>query len=290
VRGRLVHEAADPSLLPVIGDRVRCFMGSADSNSAIEEVLPRRSLLVRVAAGSVGIQALAANVDYVLITSSLNQDLNYNRLDRYLTMAFDSGAQPVVVLTKKDLNPDWQKTLHECRAHAKGVTVLAVSADQDESWLPLADYVSRDKVAVLVGSSGVGKSTLINRLLGYEALNTGGIRKDDDKGRHTTTARSMWRSQAQGWIIDTPGMRELQLLDNEEGLSLAFPDIEGLFLNCRFQDCGHQSEPSCAVKEALQSGALAVERWESYGKLQREIELQKRKSERASRGRLPRRR
>ena len=249
-----------------------------------------QKFLARKGAGAVGIQALAANVDFVLIVSSVNQDLNYNRLDRYLTLAFDSGAVPVVVLTKRDLNPDWARIRDEVVAHAPTVKVIAVSADVEESWLPLAEFVAKDKVAVLLGSSGVGKSTLTNRLLGFEALDTGGIRKDDDKGRHTTTARSMWRTKSLGWIIDTPGMRELQLLDNEEGLSRAFSDVEDLFSGCRFSDCRHDKEPGCAVKRAIASGTLAQERWDNYEKLQREVEFQKRKSERSTRGRPPGRR
>lgn len=278
VRGRLFHEAASVLELPAVGDHVR---GELSGDSAvIEEVLPRRTLLARQAAGGRGPQALAANVDYVLIASSLNQDLNFKRIDRYLTLAFDSGAQPVIVLTKRDLNPGWQALRTECELHAPGVVTVAVCAQQDDSWAQLAAFLANDKVAVLLGSSGVGKSTLSNRLLGSEILDTGGIRLDDDKGRHTTTSRSMWRTKSGGWIIDTPGMRELQLLDNEDGLARTFEDVEELAGRCRFGNCAHGNEPGCAVKTALEDGSLALERWESYGKLQREIDFQKKKAAR----------
>ncbi len=275
VRGRLFHEAKSVLELPAVGDHVRGVL-SGDS-AVIEEVLPRRSFLARQAAGGRVPQALAANVDFVLIASSLNQDLNYKRLDRYLTLSFDSGAQPVVVLTKSDLNPAWPAIKEECERHAPGVLVVVVSTQADQSWAQLTPMVSADKVAVLLGSSGVGKSTLTNHLLGTEQAYTGGIRLDDDKGRHTTTSRSMWRTQTGGWIIDTPGMRELQLLDNDDGLARTFEDVEELFGRCKFGNCGHGNEPGCAVKAALNDGSLPVERWESYGKLQREIALQKKK-------------
>lgn len=278
VRGRLKHEATSAVDLPSIGDWVRGELSG--DQAVIEEVLPRRSFLARQAAGGGGPQPLAANVDFVMIATSLNQDLNFNRLDRYLTLAFDSGAQPVLVLTKRDLNPGWRAVKAECEWHAVGVQVVAISREEDESWRALDPFVALDRVAVLLGSSGVGKSTLINCLLGREVLVTSGIREDDDKGRHTTTSRSMWRTKAGGWIIDTPGMRELQMLDHGEGLTKTFADVEELFGHCRFGDCRHHREPDCAVKAALEEGSLSWERWESYGKLQREIEFQSRKAAR----------
>lgn len=278
IRGRLFHEATSVVQLPTVGDLVRGEL--AGDAAVIEEVLPRRSFLARQAAGGRTPQALAANVDFVLIATSLNQDLNFKRLDRYFTLAFDSGSQPVLVLTKKDLNPNWPALKAECELHAPGVTVVAISTLEDQSWAQLTPMVSDGKVAVVLGSSGVGKSTLSNRLLGSEVLDTGGIRLDDDKGRHTTTARSMWLTKTGGWIIDTPGMRELQLLDNEAGLARAFEDVEELFGRCKFGNCGHSNEPGCAVKAALEDGSLPLERWESYGKLQKEIAFQKKKSAR----------
>jgi ribosome biogenesis GTPase len=278
MRGRLQFQAADAAALPVIGDVVRGQISG--ERAVIEGIEPRRSLIARQAAGGKGAQPLAANVDFVLIATSLNQDLNFNRLDRYLTLAFDSGAQPVLVLTKRDLNPDWAALKAECETRAPGVAVAAVSAQEEGSWAQLAPFVSEGKAAVLLGSSGVGKSTLTNRLLGSDLLDTGGIRFDDDKGRHTTTSRSMWPTHTGGWIIDTPGMRELQMLDHEEGLARTFADVEELFGHCRFRDCNHFKEPGCAVKAALEEGALAWERWESYGKLQREIDFQSRKAAR----------
>lgn len=278
VRGKLKHEASSAMELPVIGDHVRGQL--TGDGAVIEEILPRRSLLARQAAGSKKPQPMAANVDFVMIATSVNQDLNLKRLDRYFTLAFDSGAVPVLVLTKRDLNPDWPRLKAECEAHAPKVTVVAVSTLEDDSWSQLTPFIVQDKVAVLLGSSGVGKSTLTNRLLGAEELDTGGIRLDDDKGRHTTTSRSMWRTKGGGWIIDTPGMREIQLLDNEDGLARTFEDVEALFPLCKFGNCQHNKEPGCAVKKAISDGTLPMDRWESYKKLQLEVESQQRKAPR----------
>lgn len=184
------------------------------------------------------------------------------------------------MLTKRDLHPDWQALHAECEVRVPGVPVVAVSTMHPQSWEFLEPFLSQEKVAAVVGSSGVGKSSLINQLLGSTALNTGGIRADDDKGRHTTTSRSMWRTRTGGWIIDSPGMRELQLLENEDGLSKTFDDVEELFASCRFSNCGHDSEPNCAVKDALENGSLAESRWKSYRKLQREMEFRMKKSKR----------
>ncbi len=273
VRGRLLHEAVSPIDLPVVGDIVRCA-AAGEELAVIERVESRRSLLTRKGAAEKGLQAIAANVDFVLIASSLNQDLNRNRLDRYLTLAWDSGAQPVLVLTKSDLDPDWASARARVQLDFPGLPVHAVRAGGDLS--ELARYLEDDRVAVVVGSSGVGKSTLINGLIGKEVLKTSEIREDDDKGRHTTTSRSMWRAGA-GWLIDTPGVRELQLLGHEDGLSSAFHDVAELALRCRFGNCRHETEPACAIRAALKSGVLARERWENFLKLERELAWQRRK-------------
>jgi ribosome biogenesis GTPase len=273
LRGRLLHEALHSTDLPVVGDVVGCIL-SGEELAVIESIEPRRSLLTRKGAAEKGIQAIAANVDYVLIATSLNQDFNRVRLDRYLTLAWDSGALPVFILTKRDLDPEWERRAAEMEAMFPGVSVHAVEAGGDLS--ALASFVSEGKVSVVVGSSGVGKSTLINGLLGREILKTGGIRGDDDKGRHTTTSRSMWRAGS-GWVIDTPGLRELQMLGHEEGLDAAFQDIADIASLCKFGNCRHREEPGCAILRALDEGSLERERWESFLKLERELAWQRRK-------------
>lgn len=273
VRGRLLHEAQQSTDLPVVGDVVGCIL-SGEELAVIEKLGPRRSLLTRKSAAEKGIQAIAANVDFVLIATSLNQDFNRGRLDRYLTLAWDSGAQPVLVLTKRDLDPAWQAQVVEIESQYPGIPVHAVEAGGNLS--ALAGYLADGKTSVVVGSSGVGKSTLINGLVGEEVLKTGEIREDDDKGKHTTTSRSMWRAQG-GWVIDTPGLRELQMLGHEEGLGSAFQDVTDLAGLCKFGNCAHQTEPGCAIQRALEDGALEGERWESYLKLERELAWQRRK-------------
>jgi ribosome biogenesis GTPase / thiamine phosphate phosphatase len=225
---------------------------------------------------------LAANVDVVLIVSSVNQELNLRRLERYLTLAWESGARPVLVLTKSDLSDDVPAALAEVESVAFGAPVHAISSVTGEGLDEVRAYLRPGVTAALLGSSGVGKSTLVNTLAGEELLETREIR-DDGKGRHTTTRRELVQLPGGGLVIDTPGMREVQLWIAEEGLEEAFEDVTELFGRCRFSDCAHQSEPGCAVKEALANGTLSPERWESYLKLQRELEhLERRLDKRAA--------
>ncbi len=274
-RGKFQHEAVDATDYPVIGDIVEYSMTS--ETAVIERIEPRRTLLKRKGADRKGVQPIAANIDYVFIATSLNMDLNRSRMDRYLTLVRDSGAQPVIVLTKSDLKPEVDDLKAQVAIWFPGVDVRAIGlgGNFDE----LKSYLIDDASAVVVGSSGVGKSTLINALIGSNKLKTSEIREGDDKGRHTTTARSMHRAH-EGWLIDTPGIRELQMLDHEEGLQEAFEDIQTLAETCKFGNCGHVSEPGCAIKRAIESGALARERWDSFLKLQREIAAQARKRKR----------
>ncbi len=273
IRGKLLHEAKDSTELPVVGDIVSCRM-SSNELAIIDGVEPRKSLLTRKGAGEKGAQAIASNVDFVLIATSLNQDFNRGRLDRYLTLAWDSGAKPILILTKRDLAPDWETRVTELKAQYPEIPVHAVEAGGDLS--ELTQFFADGKIAVVVGSSGVGKSTLNNGLIGREVLDTGAIRENDDKGRHTTTSRSMWRALG-GWVIDTPGLRELQMLDHEEGLESAFPEVAELLLRCKFGNCVHKTEPGCAIQGALKEGTLATQRWESYQKPELEMSFQKRK-------------
>jgi ribosome biogenesis GTPase len=272
VAGRLLHEAASDAELPVVGDWVAIAPRPAEGAGTIQAVLPRRTRISRktpwLAAKE---QVLAANVDTVLITTSLNEDLNLRRLERYVATAWDSGADPVIVLTKADLHPDPEAAAAEVETVAFGVPVLVVSARTGEGLDDVAGIARPGSTLVLLGSSGVGKSTLVNTLAGEELLATNELR-DDGRGRHTTSYRQLVLLPSGGLVIDTPGLRELQLWDVGEGLDEAFEDVTALFADCRFSDCAHDTEPGCAVRAALEDGRLDPARWESYLKLQRELE------------------
>ena len=267
VSGRLRHEAKGPTDFPAVGDFVWLEGGAGQGNAMIQGVLPRRSVFVRRAAG-IGCteQVVAANIDTVFICMALNGDFNLRRLERYLAVAWDSGAVPVVVLTKADLCGDLPRRLFEVGESAAGVEILSVSAVEPDGWRALLSHIGSGQTVALIGSSGVGKSTLINRLLGEERLETGGLR-DDDKGRHTTTRRELFLLQSGGMVIDTPGMRELGLWAVDSGVEQSFADIEALAARCRFRNCSHTGEPGCAIRAALDSGALSGQRLQSYQKL-----------------------
>jgi ribosome biogenesis GTPase / thiamine phosphate phosphatase len=283
VAGRLYEEAASPADLPAVGDWVAVASRPDERAGTVQAVLPRRTKFSRKTAWQASEeQVLAANVDVALIVSSVNQELNLRRLERYLTLAWESGARPVLVLTKSDLSDDVPAALAEVESVAFGAPVHAISSVTGEGLDEVRAYLRPGVTAALLGSSGVGKSTLVNTLAGEELLETREIR-DDGKGRHTTTRRELVQLPGGGLVIDTPGMREVQLWIAEEGLEEAFEDVTELFGRCRFSDCAHQSEPGCAVKEALANGTLSPERWESYLKLQRELEhLERRLDKRAA--------
>ena len=270
VSGRLRYKANSPSDFPAVGDFVVIDCNLQQGHTVIHAVLPRKSLFIRKAPGAdCTEQVVAANIDTVFICMSLNQDFNLRRLERYLALAWDSGASPVVVLTKADLCPDHGLFLRQVESVAFGVDILLCSALEQDGYKKLLPYIGAGKTVALIGSSGVGKSTLINRLLGEERLDTNGLRRDG-RGRHTTTRRELFLLKEGGMVIDTPGMRELGLWESEGGLDKSFSDIEALAAGCRFHDCSHTTEPGCAVQAAIAQGRLSKERWQSYRKLKTE--------------------
>jgi len=260
----------DGAVFPTTGDFVLIdYNPSGDSR--IIATLPRKTFFSRMnPTPGMGEQAVAANFDYVFIMQSLNQDFNMRRLERYLTLAWQSGAEPVIVLTKADLVEECGEYIEKTERYAAGVPVYAVSAKTGEGLELLADYLTLGKTLVFLGSSGVGKSSLVNALAGERVMAVNGIREDDGKGRHTTTHRQLIMLRDGVMIIDTPGMRELGMWDVSEGLGEAFGDVEQFLGRCRFRDCKHMTEPGCAVRAALESGELSEERWKSYCKLKSE--------------------
>lgn len=278
VSGKFRHEAARRSDYPAVGDWVALRVREGEGRATIRAVLPRHSAFVRKAAGPTEQEQLvAANVDTVFLVQSLNLDFNVRRLERYLTVAWESGAEPVVVLSKADQCADTESRIAAAQAAAPGVPVHAVSSLTGDGIDALRLYLGTGRTAALLGSSGAGKSTLANLLCGREALKTGGIREGDDRGRHTTTHRELVPLPSGGLLIDTPGMRELQLWEASDGLDAAFADVEGIAAACRFADCRHGKEPGCAVQAALAEGTLDEARYYNYVKLQKELAFQARK-------------
>ncbi|KQA27444.1 GTPase RsgA [Vibrio metoecus] len=242
-----------------------------DEQQQFKRLLERQSELSRKAAGSkVAEQLIATNVDTLFIVCSLNDDFNLSRIERYLSIAKEAHIEPVVILTKADLSEQADQNIAQVQKLSATLWVAAVNALEPTSVEALRPWCTKGRTVAFIGSSGVGKSTLTNTLLGSETQLTGGIREDDSKGRHTTTARSVHMIPEGALIIDTPGMRELQLVDCGEGVSETFSDIETLALHCRFKDCQHQTEPGCAVQQAIDNGTLEARRLQNYFKLLRE--------------------
>jgi ribosome biogenesis GTPase / thiamine phosphate phosphatase len=273
ISGRLRREADNfPSReLPVIGDWV-AWAGGPGEGAVIHEVLPRKSLLARKRPGSATErQAVAANVDTVFLVMGLDEDFNLRRLERMLAMTYESGASPVVVLTKTDLVPAEAAQRAACERAAPGVPVLPVSSLSGQGLDKFQAFLGDSRTVVFVGSSGAGKSTLINCLFGEEAMRTAPVRARDGRGCHTTTHRQLLRHPAGALLIDNPGIREVGLWGAEGSLEAAFADVELLAEQCRFRDCSHTSEPGCAVRQAETDGTLPDGRLENYRKLTREL-------------------
>lgn len=270
ISGRFRYQVRTMSDYPAVGDYVVASWPEDGSVSIIESVFPRKSVFIRRAAGRDNQeQVVAANIDTVFVCMSMNGNFNLRRLERYLSIAWESGAVPVAVLTKADLCDDRDTVIRQAASAAPGVDIIAVSS-LEEDVDAVTPYLEAGKTIAFLGSSGVGKSTLINRLLGQDILQTGEIRSGDDKGRHTTTRRELLALPCGAFVIDTPGMRELGMWENESGIDTAFADIAALAASCRFSDCTHTGEPGCAVREALKDGTLSEDRWASYQKLKTE--------------------
>lgn len=273
VSGKFRYEVQEVTDYPAVGDFVMLDRTEDSSgNGIIHHVLTRKSAFIRKAAGTSHTeQIVAANIDTVFICMSLNNDFNIRRLERYISIAWDSGATPVIVLTKADLCHDLTDKLLEVETVAIGIDIVVISSISDDGYLALTDFFAPGTTSVFIGSSGVGKSTLINRIMGEEVLETDGLR-NDDKGRHTTTRREMFIIPTGGVVIDTPGMRELGL--ESADISRTFTDIDELATQCKFRDCTHTREPKCAVQKAIQSGDLSQERFDSYLKLKKEAKYE----------------
>jgi len=257
---------------PAVGDWVAVRPKPDEDAAIIHALLPRKSRFSRKVAGvTTEEQVVAANVDTVFLVSGLDHDFNLRRIERYLTLAWNSGALPVIVLNKADVCDDLEGRLLAVETIAMGIEVLAVSAERGEGLDALRSHLGVGQTVAFLGSSGVGKSTLVNRLLGVDHMKTHAVREDDSRGRHTTTYRELMRVPDGGVVIDTPGMRELQLWADEESLQGAFADVEALAASCRFRDCSHDAEPGCAVRAALADGMLDAGRFQGYLKLKKEL-------------------
>ena len=262
--GHVRNAAALRSDLPCVGDFVALRPNAGDGPATIEAVLPRTSALIRKASGKETPQLLAANVDVVFIVTGLDGDYNVARIVRFLTLVRDSGAVPVIVANKTDLSKDAALAVREIAAAAPGIAIHAISARAGVGVSELAAYFEANRTGVLIGSSGAGKSTLINQLLGENRQATGEVRGHDSRGRHTTTHRQLFLRPRGGSIIDTPGMRGLEVWNPSESVAMNFEDIEALALQCKFSNCRHQSEPACAVRAAIARGDLDPARLAAY--------------------------
>jgi len=270
--GKLRYEAQSRADLPAVGDWVALKKRADQEYARIHAVLPRFSKFTRKTAGTkTEEQVVGANIDTVLLVTALNQDFNPRRIERYLTVAWNSGAHPVVVLSKADLCEDVASKVAAIEAISNGAPVHAISAKRGPGVEVLQTYCQPGQTVAVLGTSGVGKSTLINRLLGFDRQKVKEVRETDERGQHTTRHRELILLPTGGLVLDTPGMRELQLWETDEGVEQVFSDIEEIAAHCRFSNCQHTTEPGCAIRAALADGTLAASRFENYLKLQQEL-------------------
>jgi ribosome biogenesis GTPase len=271
IAGRWRHEAADEGEFPAVGDWVA--VDAAQDQVRMERLLPRRSQFSRRRVGGATVeQIVAANVDWVLLVNGLDGDFNVARIERYVTATWNCGASPVVVLNKADLCEDIDERVAEVEAVAVGVPVVPLSAEQGTGMAALQQYLKPGQTLALLGSSGVGKSTLVNHFLGQSAQKVAAVREDDSRGRHTTSHRELFLLEGGALLLDTPGMREVQLWADADDAASTFPEIEELAQNCQFRDCEHRGEPGCGVEQAIADGELDARRLESFHKLQSELQ------------------
>jgi ribosome biogenesis GTPase len=282
VSGKFRYEARSKGAFPAVGDWVAASIRSVEGKATIHAVLPRKSSFCRKAILSGGMpdtggkteeQVLAANIDTVFLVSGLDGEFNLRRIERYLAVAWEGGAAPVVVLNKADISDDVEACTRQVGSIGFGVPIHPISATENRGLDVFQRYLGKGKTAAFLGSSGVGKSTIINILLGEDRLEIAPVREYDKKGRHTTVDREMILLPTGGIVIDTPGMRELAMWSDEDGLARTFDDVEKLACGCRFRDCRHQGEPGCAVQQAIEDGNLDARRLQSYLKLKKELAL-----------------
>jgi len=281
LKGKFYNLGLEP---PVVGDYVKVFTNEY-GDALIDEVLPRKTVFKRpnrsghseAYVKNLLEETIVSNFDYVFIVTSLNQNYSENRIARYVSITLNTGAKPIVILSKADLCDDVELKVEITKAVCDKADVIAISSLTGYGLEQLQPYLQKDKTIVIVGSSGVGKSTLLNTLNGADLMKVNAIRDEDGKGRHTTTYRQLFRLQNGVWIMDTPGLREIGVLDMEEGIDETFSDVVALFDQCKFNDCSHTSEPGCAVRKALEDGSLSEDRWQTYLQLHNENEWGKAK-------------